>query len=175
MARMPFSIRSTINKALTSEAGEDFSLVRVPRDLARRLNRLAGTPIATRAELEERAAAAEKLRSLRSVKAVEEAKVLTAPVLVYFEKGRNQRELSRVEDLLKAKDVKYTLSDITGDDATLSFVLTQAKCEKDNLPIVFVGGDVVGTYNELVAFDVAGKLDIAIYGESRKPKISAHS
>jgi glutaredoxin len=168
-------IAHTLHRAITSETGDSLSLVRVPKDLARRLNRLAGSPIASRDELEARRAAQTKLETLRREGGAEKAAVVTAPVVVYFEKGRNARELGRVEELLKSKDVTYTLSDVTGDDATLSFVITKAKCEKDQLPVVFVAGDAIGRYNDVVAADVSGKLDVAIYGESRRPKVAAAS
>jgi hypothetical protein len=168
------SLASTLHRVITSETGDSLALVRVPKDLARRLNRLAGSPLASRSELDARRAAQSKLDELRRVGGSEKTASVTAPVVVYFEKGRNARELGRVEELLKSKDVTYTLSDVTGDDATLSFVLTKAKRQKDELPIVLVAGDAIGTYNDLVAFDVAGKLDVAVFGESRRPKVAGH-
>jgi glutaredoxin len=164
-----------LSKVLSSTSLEKVSLVRVPRDMARRLNRLVGSPVATKAELESRRAAARKLADLRKVGGAETVAEVVAPVVVYLEKDRNQRELSRVEDLLKAKNIPYTLNDVTGDDATLSFVMKSAKCEKDQLPVVFVGGEAVGPYNDLVTCDVAGQLDKLVYPSRAAKSKTSHS
>jgi glutaredoxin len=81
-----------------------------------------------------------------------------APVQVYHEGDRNARLLGRVKELLDSKTVKYTLLDVAGDPATKEFVMLQSKCKEDELPIVFVGGVAVGGYNELVDWEVSGKL-----------------
>ncbi len=159
-----------LHKVLASNTLENVTLVRVPRDMARRLNRLVGSPVAPLSELETRRAAAQKLTELRGKGGQETAAAIVAPVVVYIEKDRNQREIDRVEDLLKAKDIPYTVADITGDPATLAFVTTAAKCEKDQLPIVFVAGEPIGPYNDLVATDVAGKLEKLVFGAAGRPK-----
>ena len=89
---------------------------------------------------------------------------VAAPVTVYFEKDRNVRLLERVEEALKAKSIAYTLADVAGDEATHDFVTRTAKCEKDDLPIVFVADKPIGGYNDLVAFDVSGELTKAVFG-----------
>jgi hypothetical protein len=88
-----------------------------------------------------------------------------APVLMYFEKDRNQRLIERVRELLTAKQIPFQALDVSGDAATLSFVMREAQCEDDDLPIVFVAGKVVGGFNELVDWDVSGKLKTAVYGD----------
>jgi glutaredoxin len=88
-------------------------------------------------------------------------------VTVYFEKDRNQRLLSRVRDLLQAKDIPHTLLDVAGDSATLDFVKLKAKCKDDDLPVVFVADRAIGGYNELVAFDTSGELEVAVFGAKR--------
>ena len=162
-----------LHKVLASTSMENFTLVRVPRDMARRLNRLVGSPLAPQSELETRRAAAQRLAELRSKGGEEAAAVVVAPVVVYMEKDRNARELGRVEDLLKAKDIPYTLADVSDDPATLAFVTTTAKCEKDQLPIVFVASEAIGPYNDLVATDVAGKLEKMVFGAAGRPKAAA--
>ena len=86
------------------------------------------------------------------------------PVMVYFEKDRNQRLIERVRELLEAKQIPFRALDVSGDAATRAFVVREAKCEDDDLPIVFVGGTVVGGFNELVDWDVSGKLKTAVFG-----------
>ena len=87
-----------------------------------------------------------------------------APVMVYLEKDRNQRLIERVRELLHSKQIPFRELDVSGDAATLAFVVREAKCEDDDLPIVFVGGAVVGGFNELVDWDVSGKLKTAVFG-----------
>jgi hypothetical protein len=89
-----------------------------------------------------------------------------APVIVYFEKDRNQRLIERVRELLTAKQIPFQALDVSGDAATLAFIVREAKCEDDDLPIVFVAGTPVGGFNELVDWDVSGKLKIAVFGEA---------
>jgi hypothetical protein len=88
-----------------------------------------------------------------------------APVMMYFEKDRNQRLIERVRELLTAKQIPFQALDVSGDAATIAFVVREAGCEDDDLPIVFVAGAPVGGYNELVDWDVSGKLKKAVFGE----------
>ncbi len=88
-----------------------------------------------------------------------------APVVVYFEKDRNQRLIERVRELLTAKQISFQALDVSGDAATLAFIVREAHCEDDDLPIVFVAGTPIGGFNELVDWDVSGRLRKAVYGE----------
>lgn len=88
-----------------------------------------------------------------------------APVVVYFEKDRNQRLIERVRELLTAKQIPFQALDVTGDAATIAFVMREAQCEDDDLPIAFVAGAPIGGYNELVDWDVSGKLKTAVFGD----------
>lgn len=88
-----------------------------------------------------------------------------APVVVYFEKDRNQRLIERVREVLSAKAIVFQALDVSGDAATKAFVMREAKCEEDDLPVVFVAGTVIGGFNELVEWDVSGRLKKAVFGE----------
>jgi hypothetical protein len=88
-----------------------------------------------------------------------------APVVVYFERDRNQRLIERVRELLTAKAIPFQALDVSGDAATIAFVVREAQCEDDDLPIVFVAGTPVGGFNELVDWDVSGRLKTAVFGE----------
>lgn len=88
-----------------------------------------------------------------------------APVVMYFEKDRNQRLIERTRELLDAKQIPFQALDVSGDAATIAFIVREAKCEDDDLPVVFVAGTPVGGYNELVDWDVSGKLKTAVFGE----------
>lgn len=153
-------VRTSLHRAITTEVGDGFFPIRVPKDLARRFNLLLGEPLCTASELERRQSARQRLEALKNGTATESATTAKAqaPVMIYFERDRNVRLLERVRELLRAKQITYTELDITGDDATRNFVMREAKCKEDDLPIVFVAGAAVGGYNDLVEWDVSGKL-----------------
>ena len=164
-------VRTTLHTAITTPIGDGFAALRVPKGLARRLNITFGSPLCSGEELEKRKNARTRLKSLRGGasarnaprrEAATAAAREAAPVMVYFEKERNVRELVRIEELLKAKNIAYTRLDVTGDEATTNFVMREAKCESDDLPVVFVAGVSVGNYAALVAADVSGDLAKAI-------------
>lgn len=160
-------VRTGLHRAITTPAGDAFLPVRLPKDLARRVNAMFGEPICSQAELERRRAGQAKLEELKrnggkpigGSAPVPEAQ---APVMVYFEKDRNARMLGRIKEMLDAKDVKYTLLDITGDATTRGFVMREARVKDDDLPVVFVASTPIGGYNELVDWDVSGKLAKAL-------------
>ena len=158
------ALRTSLHRAITTPRGDALALVRVQKDLARRLNMALGSPLCSGEELAQRREAAGRLTALRSAPAKEVAPVIAAPVMVYFEAGRNERQLARVKETLDARKLTYTLLDVAGDEATLDFVMRTAKCEADDLPIVFVGSTPVGGFEALVAFDVSGELAKAVLG-----------
>ncbi len=172
-------VRTSLHRAITTPAGDRFFPVRVPKDLARRFNALLGDPICSKEELERRRAGHAKLEELKknggrsaSAGAAASAGVaaaagpaVQAPVMIYFEKDRNARMLGRIQEMLEAKSIKYTLLDVSGDETTKDFVLREAKCKDDDLPVVFVATTPVGGYNELVDWDVSGRLAKALAGK----------
>jgi glutaredoxin len=167
-------VRTTLHRAITTPAGEAFAPVRVPKDLARRLNVTLGQPLCSAEQLATRRAAGARLESLRAARASGRGAAspasttatarAAAPVMVYFEKDRNPRELARLEELLKAKTIAYQRLDVAGDESTLTFVMRAAECEADDLPVVFVAGTPIGSYRDVVEADVSGALAKAIYG-----------
>ncbi len=162
-------IRDGIHRVISSPVGDGVAALRVPKGLARRLNETLGKPICSRDELAQRRQASARLDDLRAgrVAVATEAKTAIAPVLVYFEEGRNERELARIKEALDAKSIAYTLLDVAGDETTLAFVANKAKCETDDLPIVFVADRPLGNYAALVASDVSGELERLLRGEPR--------
>lgn len=152
-------VRSALHRAITSPRGDSLAPVRIPKDLARRLNVALGSPLAPREELARRDEARARLAGLRAAGARQEkTRGEAAPVLVYFEKDRNVRELLRIEELLAARGFAFKRLDVAGDEATIEFVKLQAKCERDDLPVVFVADRAVGGYDALVRADVSGEL-----------------
>lgn len=156
--------RSALHRAITSPTGDSLAPVRIPKDLARRLNVALGSPLASPEELAKRAQARARLAELRAKGAKgERLGRAAAPVLVYFEKDRNVRELTRIEELLAAKGHQFKRLDVAGDDATIDFVKLQAKCERDDLPVVFVADRAIGRYDDLVRADVSGELERLVH------------
>jgi glutaredoxin len=163
-AAMLDAIRTTLFRAITTPRGDTFSPVRVQKDLARRLNVALGSPLCSADDLAKRRAAQARLATLRHAPRTPSAPKEAAPVMIYFEKDRNARELTRVREALDAKQIVYTLLDVAGDEATLDFVMREAKCEADDLPVVFVAGRAIGGFTALVEHDVSGALEKAVYG-----------
>ncbi|MBV9947895.1 MAG: hypothetical protein JOZ69_13660 [Myxococcales bacterium] len=162
-------LREAAYHAITSPWGDALAPVRVPKDLARRLNVALGRPLAPRDELASRDRARARLAELRTSRATGAAAAPSAspgpaPILVYFEKDRNVRELQRIEELLAAKGLAWKRLDVGGDDATIDFVLRKAGCERDQLPVVFVADRALGRHADLVRADAAGELDAALRG-----------
>jgi len=152
-------VRTALHRVISTPRGDSLASVRVPKDLARRLNVALGSPLASSEELTKREQARTRLAKLRANGAKgERIHRDAAPVLVYFEKDRNVRELVRIEELLAAKSIAWKRLDVAGDDATIDFVMLQAKCERDDLPVVFVADRAVGGYEALVRSDVSGEL-----------------
>ena len=143
-------IRTLLYRAMTTKRGDGIALFRINKQIARGVHDLFGAPFApvsTEAQT-------------RRVETSSEP----APVMVYMEKDRNVRERIKIEDTLRARNINYRLLDVSEDAATKSFVVQAAQCEEDDLPVVFVGGAVVGCYNELVQWDVSGQLARAVFG-----------
>jgi hypothetical protein len=158
--------RDALYRAITTPRGDGVAALRIPKDLARRINATLGEPLAAKEELERRAEARRRLKELReaparagSSESRSGVRSEDAPVLVYFEKDRNVRLLTRIEELLTAKSLAWRRLDVAGDEATIDFVTRRAACERDDLPVVFVGDRVIGGYEALVAADVSGELE----------------
>lgn len=146
-------IRSKLNDIVQSPIGDRLASSRLSKAVARRANELLGDRLGGQAK-----------PASPPVAAATVAKREPAPVVVYFERDRNQRLLDRVQELLSAKAIPYRALDVGGDAATLAFIMREAKCEDDDLPIIFVSGAPIGGYNELVDWDVSGKLQAAVFG-----------
>jgi len=159
-------VRASLHRVLTTPVGDGLLAVRLPKDLARRVNVVLGEPIASAEEIARRRAARAKLEDLRAGRGGSNASTPreAAPVMVYFEKDRNHRMLERIKDLLGTKGIPFTALEV--DAATKDFVMREARVKEDELPIVFVAAAPVGGYNELVDADVSGRLAKAVWGEN---------
>ena len=162
-------LRTALHGALVTPLGEGLTPVRVPKDLARRVNVALGEPLCSREELARRREARERLVAMRAGAhepraARAEAPRVAAPVLVYVEGDRNARLLGRIKELLDAKGFSYSVLDVAGDRNTRDFVMREARVREDDLPVVFVASTPIGGYNELVDWDVSGRLAKAVHG-----------
>ena len=164
-------VRTSLHRLLSSPVGDALLPLRVPKDLARRLNMTLGDPLCSADELARRRSATERLAKLRMTGApstgASSLPRVAAPVVVYFEKDRNARLFGRIKEALAARNIAFTELDVSSDGAAKAYVMREAKCKEDDLPIVFVATTPVGGYNDLVEWDVSGKLDTAIYGAKK--------
>lgn len=162
-------VRTSLHEAITTSFGDRVAVLRVPKDLARRVNLVLGEPICSAEELERRRKARARLEELKKNPQAAASKAtepkVQAPVVLYFERDRNARLFERMKDVLDAKSIKYTLIDVADDAGAKDFVMREAKVKEDELPVVFVASTAVGGYNELVDWDVSGKLAKALAGE----------
>jgi hypothetical protein len=158
------TLRTTIYRAITTDALDGFAPIRIQKDLARRLNVALGMPLCSKDDLSRRREAKQKLAELRRSGQATRIARKAAPVLVYYEKDRNVRELQRIEEALAAHGYEVQKLDVAGDEATLAFVCRAAKVDKDQLPIVFVADKPIGRFADLVAADASGELKKLVLG-----------
>lgn len=160
-------VRTSLHRVITTPAGDRFLPVRLPKDLARRVNVMLGEPLCSQTELDRRRAGRAKLEALKhgdaKASATANASAEQAPVLIYFE-GRSARNIGRICEMLDKKAIAYTTLDLGGDEVTKEFVLRTAKCKEDGLPVVFVASTPVGGYDALVEWDASGRLADALAG-----------
>ena len=161
-------VRTSLYRLITTPKGDSLAAVRLPKDFARRVNMTLGDPLCSAEELERRRAGQEKLDKLRSGTLKETTAAparIAAPITVYFEKDRNPRLLGRIRETLAAKNLAFTELDVSADEVAKAYAMREARCKEDDLPIVFVATTPVGGYNDLVEWDVSGKLETAVYGK----------
>jgi len=152
-------LRALAHGALTSTAGEKVAPVRVVRSFLATANDLVGRPLAPVEELAARRAAAAPVAAVAKPAAAPAREA--APVIVYFD-GKDHRTKKKVEELLKGRDIPFRVLDVTNDEATRSWCVTQAKL--DEFPLVFVAGEPIGGLHELTQADVNGLLKKKVFG-----------
>ena len=155
LQRVTDRVRVMLNEALASEAGNGFAPVRMVREALGTANDLMGRPLCTQAELDERRAPVE------GDEAATAAPREPAPVMLYFD-GKDHRTKKKIEELLKGRDIPFTLLDVTDDEATRLWALSAAKMTE--FPLVFVAGEPIGGLHELTQADVNGQLKKKVFG-----------
>ncbi|HZL18212.1 MAG TPA: glutaredoxin [Polyangia bacterium] len=148
-------LRALVNQGL-QESQSDGPLVRRVREVANTVNDLLGKPIRAQAGTGATGAHAAGTPAVVTPLVREQA-----PVILYFD-GKDHRTKTKVEELLKARDIKFSLLDVTNDEAERSWVITAAK--REEFPIVVIAGTAVGGFEELTQLDVQGDLKRRVFG-----------
>ena len=128
------------------ETGQEGPVLKRVREVANTVNDLLGKPI--------HGADAGGGLSVVPAAAAQSAPV-QAPVVVYFD-GKDHRTKTKIEELLRGRDIAFTVLDVGNDEAERSWVVTAAKSEE--FPIVVIAGTPVGGFHELTQLDVQGEL-----------------
>ncbi len=63
---------------------------------------------------------------------------------------------------MKGRDIRYTVNDVTDDESSRSWALTQAR--KNEFPLVFVAGEPLGDLDDVMQLDVRGELVKKVFG-----------
>ena len=144
--------RVKINQALASDTGNQWKPVRLLREVLGTANDLVGRPFCSQAELDER-------RGVVHSQTVETREA--APVMLYFD-GKDHRTKKKMEEVLRGREIPFKVLDVTDDEATRSWALTQAK--QAEFPLLFIAGEAVGGLHELTGLDVNGELVKRVFG-----------
>ena len=133
------------------ETGSEGPVLKRVREVANTVNDLLGKPIH----------GADAGGGLSVVPAAATpAPPVQAPVVVYFD-GKDHRTKTKIEELLRGRDIVFTVLDVANDEAERSWVVTAAKSEE--FPIVVIAGTPVGGFHELTQLDVQGELKRRVF------------
>ena len=143
-------LRVIVHRGL-QETGNEGPVLKRVREVANTVNDLLGKPIHGADDAGETVASAGPAP----------AEVpLQAPVVVYFD-GKDHRTKTKIEELLRGRDIVFTILDVANDEAERSWVITAAKSEE--FPIVVIAGTPVGGFHELTQLDVQGELKRRVF------------
>ena len=143
-------LRVIVHRGL-QETGNEGPVLKRVREVANTVNDLLGKPIHGAESRPETVVAA----------APAPEAPLQAPVVIYFD-GKDHRTKKKIEELLSARDIKFTTLDVANDEAERSWVVTAAKSEE--FPIVVIAGTPAGGLQELTQLDVQGELKRRVFG-----------
>src|SRR5260221_5245000 len=99
-------MKDFFKRAIASHAGDSFAAIRLSKAAVRAVNGALGDPLAVEPS------------SSAPVSPVAPKRPEPAPVMIYFEKDRNQRLLERIEETLVARSIAFRKLDVSGDEAT---------------------------------------------------------
>lgn len=147
-----------------SDSGNALPPLRWTRHALRFFNDLCGQPLCSADKLARRQAdlaAAEKAIRDEGISRAASPRREAAPVVLYVT-DQDYRSRKKLEDILKGRDIPYAVNDVTDDEASRSWALTQA--QKAEFPLVFVAGEPLGGLDELMELDVRGELTKKVFG-----------
>jgi glutaredoxin len=143
-------LRVIVHRGL-QETGNEGPVLKRVREVANTVNDLLGKPIH---------GAESGVEAVAPAAPAQPSAPLQAPVVVYFD-GKDQRTKKKIEELLRGRDIAFTVLDVTNDEAERSWVVTAAKSEE--FPIVVIAGTAVGGFHELTQLDVQGELKRRVF------------
>jgi glutaredoxin len=142
-------LRGIVHRGL-QETGNEGPVLKRVREVANTVNDLLGKPIH----------GAERGAETVAPAAPAPSAPLQAPVVVYFD-GKDHRTKKKIEELLRGRDIVFSVLDVATDEAERSWVVTAAKSEE--FPIVVIAGTPVGGFHELTQLDVQGELKRRVF------------
>lgn len=145
-------LRAFAHRHMEADLRKKHPAVQHARNLVSIVNELLGQPIRPA-----RSADGAPATGAAAVPAAEapRAAVRQAPVLLYFD-GKDHRTKTKVEELLRGRDIAFQVLEVGDDEAERSWVTTTAKTSE--FPIVVIGGAPVGGLTELTQLDLSGEL-----------------
>jgi glutaredoxin len=150
MGGLTEKLRVIVHRGL-QETGNEGPVLKRVREVANTVNDLLGKPIH---------GADDAGGAVTSAAPAPAAAPLQAPVVVYFD-GKDHRTKTKIEELLRGRDIVFTVLDVANDEAERSWVVTAAKSEE--FPIVVIAGTPVGGLQELTQLDVQGELKRRVF------------
>ena len=152
MGGLTEKLRVIVHRGL-QETGNEGPVLKRVREVANTVNDLLGKPIH---------GADDERGNVETVTSAAPAAAapLLAPVVVYFD-GKDHRTKTKIEELLRGRDIVFTILDVANDEAERSWVVTAAKSEE--FPIVVIAGTPVGGLQELTQLDVQGELKRRVF------------
>ncbi len=134
---------------------------------ARRVNDTLGRPLASSDELADREAfaggyGAAAVAATPKAAAARPATTEAAPVIVYYFKDKQWRDVTRLTDVLDANSVPYKVMNLDGDEATQAAVRRDAKGRGG--PLCFIAGECIGGRAEVINLAGSGDLKRRVYG-----------
>jgi glutaredoxin-related protein len=161
--------RVLLHGLVYADAGNKLPPLRWTRSALRFANDLLGRPICSQEELDRRqadlTAAEAALSEEQSVPEKRQSATApkrdAAPVVMYIT-DQDMRTRKKLEDILKGRDIPFLVNDVTDDESSRSWALTQAKATE--FPLVFVAGEPLGGLDEVMQLDVRGELVKKVFG-----------
>lgn len=84
-----------------------------------------------------------------------------APVMLYMD-WNSRPDLKRITDVLRSAGIEWKELDVTEDESTRAWV--KAESGLDDLPVLFIAGEMIGGVQEVVQADAIGELKKKVFG-----------